>query len=236
MEKYKVGVFCLQHDLRSFVSRRLSHQFSLVFPESIEEAHQLLEALEIQCLVVHPAKEGRCLFGTFDKLLSKNTIIPIIYIGKQQDCLRTEFCARSKGITCINWEEVPALSESVQQAIEQSQFIQQISCPSNNLSPRIKRALKYIHKNFTKIKSAEAVSSYLGIARSTFLNEFRYYCQVSFRDYLMNLKMQYAAYLSSFPNLKTKEIAQLCGYKNEFKFYRIFKIKMGVTFSEYRKQ
>ena len=235
MAKDTVGIFCQKENLRNTLKRRLKQKFHLLFPNSIEEANTLIENLNIICLVVYPVNQEVCLFTKFCILKKKFPFIPFLFLSENGDGIRLQACAELRNEIIYDINEELYLQNKVQETIDQAKFKNHFSLSdfkTKNIPFRQKKALIFIHKNFTKIKLATDVSSKIGISKNTFLKEFRENCNVSFKQYLIKMKMNYAVYLKQELKLSGKEIAFRCGYENEIYFYKAFKNHFGINFTK----
>lgn len=82
----------------------------------------------------------------------------------------------------------------------------------------------------------DAMASEAGMSRSGFQHLYKKMFGVSVMTDVINGRIDRAKRLLSSTNLTVKEIAERCGYKNEYNFMRQFKEKTGKTPTEYRKQ
>lgn len=102
--------------------------------------------------------------------------------------------------------------------------------------PLIQKALDYINKNLLKNPRTEDVCSYLGLSKSYFSTYFKNKTQLNFRDYTLDLKINYAQEQLKFQEHTSGEVSLLLGYEDYRSFSRAFKTRTGLTPSEYQKQ
>ncbi|WP_124067148.1 response regulator [Clostridium sp. E02] len=102
--------------------------------------------------------------------------------------------------------------------------------------PLIEKAIDYINKNLLKNPKTEDVCSYLGLSRSYFSTYFKNKTQLNFRNYTLDLKINYAQAQLKFPEHSPSEVSVLLGYEDYRSFSRAFKARTGLTPSEYQKQ
>lgn len=102
--------------------------------------------------------------------------------------------------------------------------------------PLIEKAIDYINENLLKNPKTEDVCSYLGLSKSYFSTYFKSKTQLNFRDYTLDLKINYAQEQLKFPEHTSGEVSVLLGYEDYRSFSRAFKARTGLTPSEYQKQ
>ena len=74
----------------------------------------------------------------------------------------------------------------------------------------------------------------IGISRSHLQRLYKQLFGMSYRDDLINLRMEKAKQLLTYTDLRIHEIADQCGYQNESHFMRQLKEKVGKTALQYR--
>lgn len=85
--------------------------------------------------------------------------------------------------------------------------------------------------------SINDLSAHCGVSRRYLTQEFRKKTGTSIHQFQLNLKVQRAAsLLESAPHLAVKEIAAQLNFYDEFHFSRLFRQRMGVSPSGYRKR
>lgn len=102
--------------------------------------------------------------------------------------------------------------------------------------PLIEKAITYINKNLLKNPKTEDVCSYLGLSKSYFSTYFKNKTQLNFRDYTLDLKINYAQEQLKHPEHTPGEVSMLLGYEDYRSFSRAFKARTGLTPSDYQKQ
>lgn len=81
----------------------------------------------------------------------------------------------------------------------------------------------------------DEMASEVGMSRSGFQHLYKKMFGVSVMTDVISGRISRAKRLLSSTNLTVREIAERCGYKNEYNFMRQFKEKTGKTPTEYRK-
>jgi len=237
MQKPMVCIFCKQPTLQIKLKNHLEDHYRLLFPETIQILLDILKRNEIACIIAHPIQDSACSLWEFHQIKKQFRIIPIIILCNDSDFYFIRSCANNLAYDCVNFTEIELILELVQSTIELVNFKKQhlfTDKQAKSYSPRVNHTLQIIHRGFTKIKFAEEVSCQLGISVSTLRKDFKQFYGTSFTQYLIQIKLFYAIYLAQNVGLTGKAIAYRCGFRNEHEFYRSFKRKMGMPFSEYR--
>lgn len=102
--------------------------------------------------------------------------------------------------------------------------------------PLIEKAIDYLNKNLLKNPHTEDVCNYLGLSKSYFSTYFKNKTQLNFRDYLLDLKINYAQEQLKLSEHIPSVVATLLGYEDYRSFSRAFKARTGLTPSDYQKQ
>lgn len=80
----------------------------------------------------------------------------------------------------------------------------------------------------------QGISHQLAISKSYFQHLYKQIFGTGVMEDVIQSRIQHAKYLLSTTSLSVKEIASLCGYRNETHFMRQFKDVMNMTPSQYR--
>jgi two-component system response regulator YesN len=105
-----------------------------------------------------------------------------------------------------------------------------------NLSLEIRKAAEYIHLHCDRDISLSEVASSVGMSKSHFSVVFREQTGINFVEYVTHVRVELAKRLLRNMNLKIYEVALKAGFDNERYFSRVFRNKVGLTPTEYRKQ
>lgn len=105
---------------------------------------------------------------------------------------------------------------------------------SSDKTGKIKIGVDYITENFTKDIKIENVAEMCGISHTYFKKIFKSVFGVSPKNYIINLKIQYACDLIKSKKYKISEIAEMVGYKNVYYFSKSFKNVMGISPGKYK--
>ncbi|MCQ2400743.1 MAG: AraC family transcriptional regulator [Lachnospiraceae bacterium] len=94
---------------------------------------------------------------------------------------------------------------------------------------------RFFQKNYAKQISEDDLAELLHISRRQLVRVLKESYGKSFRERLLETRMEHASWLLKTTGEKTNEIAGHVGYASEAAFYRAFKSYYGMTPSEYRK-
>lgn len=98
----------------------------------------------------------------------------------------------------------------------------------------IHRAIVYINEHFKENPRLSDVSKMLFLDENYFCTLFRKCMGVSYKSYLRNLKLNYAAKLIKDTQKPIKDIHTRCGYSSKSPFYKEFKEFFGISPAEMR--
>lgn len=108
---------------------------------------------------------------------------------------------------------------------------------ANQQDTLAKQVLDYLHKNyFAPEICAASVAQIFGLSEKRVYTLVRRETDMSFSDYILQLRMHTAAELLCTTPLGTAEVSERCGYLAVNTFYRAFKKYYGITPSEFRKK
>ncbi|MFC7523756.1 AraC family transcriptional regulator [Parapedobacter sp. GCM10030251] len=100
----------------------------------------------------------------------------------------------------------------------------------------VSKARVIFRENIETSISAEQVSNDLGVSYSLFRKVFKKYTGISPGQYLIQLKIEKAKLLLTFPDKLVKEIAYDLGFDSCFYFSKLFKEKTGLSPVHYRER
>jgi AraC-like DNA-binding protein/quercetin dioxygenase-like cupin family protein len=92
---------------------------------------------------------------------------------------------------------------------------------------RLENAFNYINKNFSKKLALKEVAKSVYMSESYFSSYFKKVANISFMDYVTNLRLKKATQLISTTDKAMCEIATESGFNNMANFYRIYKKHIG---------
>ncbi|OXM83555.1 response regulator [Paenibacillus rigui] len=100
----------------------------------------------------------------------------------------------------------------------------------------IEVALQYIRTHYQEELSLEKVASIVYLNPAYFSQLFKQKTGQGFKDYIIQLRMERAKELLRDPYLKIADIAERVGYQDMRHFTQVFRKKLTVTPTEYRRQ
>lgn len=110
-----------------------------------------------------------------------------------------------------------------------------IICDSKNPYVWVSMILEQIHSYYQKDISLDSLSKFIHINKTTVARRFKEITGYSVTDYIIRYRIQCATYSLSTTELSVGEIAKESGFSSESYFIKQFRIKMGVTPMQYRK-
>ncbi|ADF52831.1 transcriptional regulator [Zunongwangia profunda SM-A87] len=112
--------------------------------------------------------------------------------------------------------------------------LNQSSIFSNNIE-KINKIYEYVFLNIQEGINLEEASSVINMAPSSFCRFFKKKTGITFMEYVKNVRVGMAAKLLAETDKQITEICYESGYNNLANFNHYFKVSMGVTPTEYRK-
>lgn len=101
---------------------------------------------------------------------------------------------------------------------------------------RLTQIRNLIHTMPENIPDIDSIAKDAGMSRSSFQHLYKKMFGISVMADVISGRTERAKRLLSATNLTVREIAERCGYSNEYNFMRQFKARTGQTPTEYRKR
>ena len=101
---------------------------------------------------------------------------------------------------------------------------------------QINKIYEYVFKNIQEEIKLQEVSALLNMAPGSFCRFFKKKTRLTFMEYVIKIRIGFAAKLLAESNKPITDISYECGYGNLANFNHYFKKIMGKTPSEYRKE
>lgn len=98
----------------------------------------------------------------------------------------------------------------------------------------VREAERYMHKEFQSIESLDQVARHVGLSSNHLRHLFKTVRGQSMIGYLNEIRIERAKTLLTHSRLPLKEIARLCGYKDEYYFSAVFRKQASVAPGHYR--
>lgn len=102
--------------------------------------------------------------------------------------------------------------------------------------PIIEKAIDYIRAHICQKLTAEDVCRHIGLSKTYFSKYFKEKTDLNFRDYLLDLKVNYAQQMLAENQYTPSELAVLLGYEEYSSFSRAFKARTGFSPQDYQKE
>ena len=111
-------------------------------------------------------------------------------------------------------------------------FIKTFSLTENQ---PMRKAMQFIMQNFQDKIQIKDLLEIANMSNTAFYSQFKSTYKMTFKNYLLNLRVGYACKLLTGDKLNISEIAYTCGFENISNFNRQFKKIRGITPSEFQK-
>ena len=99
-----------------------------------------------------------------------------------------------------------------------------------------KQAQLYILNNFRQELALDDIARYAGFTPTYFSRIFKEETGMNFKEYLNGIRFDYAKKLIRFSDMSITQICGECGFNDYANFTRHFKLRFGVSPTQYRKQ
>ncbi len=99
----------------------------------------------------------------------------------------------------------------------------------------VRRAIEYIQNNYADPIHIADIADYVGITRGYLHRLFVRTLSQSPQEFLISCRITRSAQLLADTNLSVESVAMSCGYSDPLVFSKLFKKKMGMTPTGYRK-
>lgn len=114
-------------------------------------------------------------------------------------------------------------------------YAQSISNCEKRYSREIVKGIGYIKENYNKQIKLNEIADYVGLSPNYYSYLFKKETEISVFNYLNRYRINMSIQLLKYTNLKSYEVADKIGFKEESYFSRIFKRYTGKSPIEYRK-
>lgn len=104
----------------------------------------------------------------------------------------------------------------------------------SNTKIQISEVIDYINTHFTEDLYLEILAQQYNTTPKYLSKRIKQHLNVSFKDYLANLRIDYAKELLKTTDIKIADLAEKAGFCNRSTLVRTFKLKAGLTPSEYK--
>lgn len=109
----------------------------------------------------------------------------------------------------------------------------EISAIKSDYADPTKKAVEYIHRNYSRNISLNEAAESIGVSSSYLSRVFKKDCCKGFNEYLNNIRVEHAKWLIESRDYKLKDIAKLVGFNNYTYFFTVFKDFASMTPQEY---
>lgn len=130
-------------------------------------------------------------------------------------------------------ESIDELCSKLQETIDTFMEDMFHHIPSKN-SELIKKAIRYISKNYANHITLEETANYVHLNPAYFSTIFKQSCGSSFKEYLNLVRIEESKHLLSNTDYSIVEIATATGFEDQSYFSKVFKKYTGITPRQYR--
>lgn len=106
----------------------------------------------------------------------------------------------------------------------------------NLQSELVERAMRYTEEHYSYPITVEDIAEYAGVCRSYLYRVFQKKIKKSPKDYLEECRIRQACQLLGTDSISVTAVAHSVGYEDNLYFSKVFKKKVGITPSDFRKQ
>ena len=117
-----------------------------------------------------------------------------------------------------------------------SLLMKNTAAPERGENLYLTAAKRYIRSRYFEDITVEQIASHVGISRKYLFAIFKNYMGISPKDYIVSYRMKRAVEFLEDESLRVGDVAYSVGYKDPLTFSKMFKLKMGVSPTEYRKR
>lgn len=115
-----------------------------------------------------------------------------------------------------------------------SLLIKNTEMVENRENVYLTEAKRYIRAHYFEDITVEKIAAYVGISRKYLFAIFKGQLGISPKDYVVSYRMKRAAEFLNDKSIHVGNVAYSVGYKDPLTFSKMFKLKMGVSPTEYR--
>ncbi len=101
---------------------------------------------------------------------------------------------------------------------------------------RLNVITEYISQNFIRKLSLDEISDHVGISRYRLSHFVKEYVGISFRDYLFNMRLEYALRLLRDSNLSISDVTKMSGFSDIKYLNKLIRERFKTTALKYRKR
>lgn len=116
-----------------------------------------------------------------------------------------------------------------------SELSTQLTTQTIGDSAYVRKALTYINANYAKPISLQLVAQEIGISNGYLSKIFKDETKQGFSDYLNSLRISVATKMIEYGETDFHKISETCGFQDYAYFFRVFRKKMNMTPTEYKK-
>jgi len=206
--------------------------------ENGQQAYEMLQTQHIDillCDIVMPVLSG---LELAKRLYEEKNPARIIFMSAFTDFgyarQAMEYGVKSYLLKSMHYDDLIITLSKIKKELDESRAAASADHSELPYNEKIIFRIKdYCQKNYANAR-LEKIASELNMSADYLGKFFKKYNEVSFSDYLMQVRMQKASEFLKDVRYKIYEVSGLVGYSNQFNFTRAFKAWFGQTPQEYR--
>lgn len=230
--------------IRDALGPHIGPTYDMVHAPSGGEALALLGRDPVDLAILEyrlPDLSGLDLLARIKEMLPRLPVIVVTAFGSESVCASAfKLGARNYFVKPCNPAELLASIDCVLSAVgRQRERRTNVLAPflSAGVQGRdgpIQRAMRFMEENYGEPISLEEVARRAGVGRFALSRKFKEVTNISFRRYLLELRIAKATGLLAEATHTITEVAQMAGFSDLPRFDKVFKARVGMTPLAYR--
>ncbi|WP_078552467.1 response regulator transcription factor [Bacillus alkalicellulosilyticus] len=144
--------------------------------------------------------------------------------------LRDIYDGHKQALTCLRYKNLFA-----EKKVITMNDVNQLKNKKSGTDNVVVKAMEFMKGSFEEDIGIDDIADHVGLSVSRLSVVFKKGTGITCLEYLTNIRMEKALFLLKHTSKKTYEIAELVGYTDPRYFSQVFKKKVNLTPSEYRK-
>jgi len=162
-----------------------------------------------------------------------NPVVSLKQVEKEKDCIMDML----KATRLNSMDELRRISELFQLFAYMMEDNENYVGKENHDYPStayVKYAMDYMKLHIKEKIKIDELADFIGISRSHLTNSFKKECKMSPQEYLIQLRMEHAAYQLKHSSKPIHLVAEESGYEDSLSFSKIFKQRYKISPKGYR--
>ena len=111
-----------------------------------------------------------------------------------------------------------------------------VTAKQSQISNQIEGSVRYFNEHFNEVTNIEEYARSLGLSTCWFIRKFKEHMGTTPMSYILDIRLRTAQLMLENSDDNISEISRTIGYDNPLYFSRIFKQRIGMSPSEFRKK